>query len=73
MLDDDRDASLANRFRVHPHRFESGEFAVEHCDVISPERPHRRDVLGGAPPAVLERDAECGELLGRPADAHTQS
>ncbi len=71
--DDDRDTPAANRLRVHAHRFELREFAVERGDVVGPERPHRRNVLRGAPPAVRERDAERREFLGRPADAHAES
>jgi hypothetical protein len=71
--DNDRDPPAAHRLRVHAHRFESGEFAMERGDVVSPERPHRGNVLHRAPPAVRERDAERGELFGRPADAHAES
>src|SRR2546423_677947 len=57
---------------VAPHGDNRGNPAAEESDALHPRSPHRRDVLRGAPPAPGERDAERGEFLCRPADAHAQ-
>ena len=61
-----------DRLRVHADPVEAHELARERADVVAPQRAQRGDVLGGAPPPAREGHAERRELLGRPADAHTE-
>ena len=68
----DRDATVAHRLRIDPHRVEVDELAVERGDVVAPQRADRVDVLLGARTSTLERDAERVELLARPADADAE-
>src|SRR5258705_5654467 len=68
----DRNAPVHKGFGVDTHRIEADEFTIERGDVVAPQRPHRRDVLRGARRAPLEWDAECVELLARPADADAE-
>jgi hypothetical protein len=70
--DHDRNARVGNGFGIDPYGIETDEFTIERGDVVAPQRPHRRNVLRGARRAPLEGDAQCVELLARPADADAE-
>ena len=68
----DRDAPPSGRLGIDAHSLEPDELAVEAGDVAGPHPPHRTDVLVRARATPRERNAQRGELLGRPADADAE-
>ena len=67
--DDDRRAGALDRLGQLHRAGEGDELAVVGGDLVRPQAGHRLDVVVAAGAAALVRNADGGELLGRPAEA----